>query len=96
MHFLIVLVLLAAPEIGLHTGEKVPLSSAAADALVDSLGREYYHAKLALYTPLATWSGIRDYGSLLPDFDAKRVSAFLRQIRRTEESSLIFSIFRLP
>lgn len=84
MRYIIAVILLALPPIGWKGEEKLALPAAVAEAVVDSLGRDYYRAKFALYPAYATSKGVRDYDSELSTFSPRSVNLFLRRMKQLE------------
>ena len=81
MRFLIGLLLLALPLASSHGQEGIPLSPTAAKAIVDSISREYYESKFAMYPAYATSKGIHTYDSELSTFGPLKVRKFLIQTK---------------
>jgi uncharacterized protein (DUF885 family) len=86
LRYIIAVMLLALPPVGWKGEEKVPLPAATAEAIVDSVGREYYDAKFALYPAYATSKGAHDYDSRLSTFSPRSINAFLRRTKRFQTS----------
>ena len=86
MRWIIVLLLLGMPQIGWKGEGKIPLSPLEADRAVDSIGREYYRAKLEFYPAYATSKGVRDFDGDLATFAPRRVGGFSRKIRRLDKA----------
>lgn len=86
MRYIIAVILLALPPVGWKGEEKVPLPAAVAEALVDSVGRDYYNAKFAMYPAYATSKGAHEYDSRLSTFSRRSVNAFLRHTKQLQIS----------
>jgi uncharacterized protein (DUF885 family) len=87
LHYIIALLLsFAVPTVDHGTDEKIPLRAAQAEALVDSIGREYYEAKFALYPAYATAKGAHRFDADLSMFAPRQVNAYIRRTRRLEQT----------
>jgi uncharacterized protein (DUF885 family) len=81
LRYIIALLLLTVPPIGWKGEERIPLPREVADAVVDSIGREYYRAKFELYPAYATAKGVHDYDSMLSTFSRQRLRRFMTRIK---------------
>lgn len=86
MHCVVILLLLGLPQIQWTGSGKMAIPQAAADALVDSVGREYYDAKFAFYPGYATSRGVRGHDGDLSTFRRRDIGAFLRKISQIQKA----------
>jgi hypothetical protein len=66
-------------QIGLKGEEKLPQPPRISEALVDSLGLQYYRYKFKFDPALATSKGFHDYDDKLPTYFARKVGRFIMQ-----------------
>ena len=90
MGLILGLLILSLPQVGWKGEERLPLSSADAAAVVDSVGRQYYHAKCALYPAYATYKGLEEYNGSVSTFAPSQVMGFLRRIKRIQRDLISF------
>jgi uncharacterized protein (DUF885 family) len=90
LRFILGLLILSLPQVGWKGEERLPLSSAVAAAVVDSVGREYYHAKSTFYPAYATYKGLEDYNGSVSAFAPNQRAGFLRRIKRMQRDLASF------
>jgi hypothetical protein len=71
-------------QIGWESDERIPMRPDRAQALVDSLARQYYQAKLSFYPAYAASQGIDASDQHLTTYSRRSVGGFLRKIKRLE------------
>ncbi|MFH1313892.1 MAG: DUF885 domain-containing protein [Candidatus Eisenbacteria bacterium] len=72
------------PQVGWKGQEEIALSQAEADAVVDSIGQEYYRARFEFDPAYATSKGFSDFDDRLTTFAPRRVGGFLKKISRMQ------------